>query len=179
MPDEDLLDTFIQEFEAAFVSLADIYDPHEIAGLGAHTDADAERLVLAAHSKNDEATQLAQHPDYPSDAVWSVGDWDVHLDDEETASSPQRRIDEAIDRVTAEHGYDLHARRTAVWSSTVDALTALHQRGFFDQWPESVRAFMVMDGGVDEHDVYAWHTRFNDPARLTALPTFLELNTSP
>lgn len=170
-----LHDTFVQEFEAAFVLLTKGYAPQEIVGLGVHSDTDASGLVFAAHSRSDEQEQLAAYPDFPSDAIWSIGDWDIHLAQEESPSGPQSRVNDALDRAAADLDDDIHALRAFVWGSVVDAMATLHQRGFFDQWPESVRAFMVMDGSLDGHEVYSWHTRFNGEEKLSMLPTFLEI----
>lgn len=166
---------FAQEFASTFEHLAEGHDDDAIVGFGVHSDADATGLVFAAQSRRDREHQLAAYPDYPGDAVWSIGDWDIHLPAEALGTGPEGRTNEAVAAVSEELGNDLAAHRDRVWGAAVDAMAALHQRGFFDRWPGSVRVFLVMDGSNAEQEVYDWHARFNNEDALRTLPVFLGL----
>lgn len=168
-----LSDVFVREFASAFQHLAEGHDDDAIVGLGVHSDADATGLVFAAQSRRDREQQLTAYPDYPSDAVWSIGDWDIHLPAEALGTGPEGRTNEAVAAVGEESGTDIAAQRDQ--GACVEAMTALHQRGFFDRWPGAVRVFLVMDGSNDEQDVYDWHARFNTAEALSTLPVFLGL----
>ena len=122
-------------------------DPDEIVGVSLHSDDDATGFVFVAHTRSDLQEQLEEYPEYPADAVWSVGDWDLGLPDEDTdaESGLTARVDDAVDSVGREFADDIDQRRLTVWSAVTDAMEALHERGAFDQWPTAVRSFMVMD----------------------------------
>lgn len=165
--------TFIREFASAFQRLTEGYDDAVILGLGVHSDTDATGLIFAAQSRRGRDQQLAAYPDYPSDAIWGIGDWDIHFPAEDLGSGPEGRVNEAISVAGEKFGDDINSLRTHVWESAVEAMAALHQRGFFDRWPGSVRVFSVMDGSNDEREAYEWLTRCNDEDALRTLPAFL------
>lgn len=174
----NLRDILVEEIPTVLAAVADGCDPDEIVGVGVHSDDDATGLVFVAHTNTDLQEQLEKYPEYPADAVWSVGDWDLGLPDEDTDadSDVTARANDAVAAVGRQFADDADQRRSTVWGAVVDAMEALHERGAFDQWPNAVRAFFVMDGVIDEHDVFAWHKRFNRADQLGALPAFLELD---
>lgn len=176
----NLRDILVEEIPTVLAAVTNGRDPNEIVGVGVHADDDATGLVFVAHTDADLQEQLEEFPEYPADAVWSVGDWDLGLPNEDTdpESDITARANNAVTAVVREFGDDIEQRRSGVWGAVVGAMAELHESGAFDQWPNAVRAFFVMDGALDEREVYAWHTRFNRPDQLDALPAFLELDES-
>lgn len=174
----NLRDILLEEIPTVLTAATTGYDADEIVGVGLHSDDDATGLVFVAHTSADLQKQLVKYPEYPADAVWSVGDWDLGLPDQDTVpeSDITARANEAVSAVGREIGDDIAQRRAAVWAAVVDAMATLHERGTFDQWPNAVRAFFVMDGVIDERKVYDWHTKFNRADQLADLPAFLELD---
>lgn len=166
-----LQQVFSECFSAAFVELIAEYRPRDIAGVGAFTDDDASSIVFVAHTRTEENAKIEANPEYACDAVWNVCEWDLGYAGEGQTPGYEATANRAIGALEAD---DIHAHCELVRGSAVEAMTRLAEQGFFDRWPDAVRAFLVTDG-TDEREMFDWNARMNGAERLPELRAFFGL----
>lgn len=160
---------FVECFTTVFIEMTAEYPGHDIAGVGAFTDADASSIVFMAHTRADEDGKIEQAPEYACDAVWNMAEWDLSYPGGSSAEATANRAIEALDV------RDIIAHRELVWNSAVGAMAELFEQGFFDRWPDAVRVFGVADG-ICESLEFDWNSRWNRAERLPQLREFLGLD---
>lgn len=169
--DMSLHSVFVETFATALSDLTAEYDPCDIAGVGAYTDADASSIVFMAHTRANQRAQIEADPDYASDAVWNVVDWDLSYSGEGPVDGGQARSNRAIDALEIP---DIESHREHVWNSVVRAMTTLSEQRFFDHWPNAVTVLLVADGS-NESLQCDWNIRWNGPESRAQLREYFGL----
>ncbi|MBE1576065.1 DUF4303 domain-containing protein [Amycolatopsis roodepoortensis] len=173
----DWSDRLRSALEQAIAAVAGQLPPDDVAGVGIATDADATSIVAFAHSRRHLDEMIAEDPEFAIDARWHLGEWDMDIRGAEGIDDPLEPVRAEAERVKRRcTDSDLREFRRTVWDSISQALTASVAAGFFEQWPNAVRAFLPLDADVSEADIARWNAALNGQAETAEFREFLQVD---